>query len=74
MLGITAVIVIMYCSHIMVLCSLLVDNSDSPSIVEQLQQGHSSSCNSLLTIISGPVEYPIPYACQLAFCNVGYVL
>ena len=27
---------------IWVLCSLLVDNSDSPSIVEQSQQGHSS--------------------------------
>ena len=50
------------------------DNSDSPSIMEQSQQGHSSSCNSLLTVISVSVEYPIPYACQLAFCNVGYVL
>ena len=50
---------------------LLVDNSDSPSIVEQSQQGCDSSCNSLLTVIPGSVKYPILYACQLAFCNMG---
>ena len=42
---------------------LLVDNSDSPSIVKQSLQGHISSCNSLLTVIPGSVKYPIPYAC-----------
>ena len=50
---------------------LLVDNSDSPSIVEQSQQGHDSSCNSLLIVIPSSVKYPIPYTCQLAFCNAG---
>ena len=50
---------------------LLIDNSDSPSIVKQSEQGCNSSCNSLLTIIPGSVKYPIPYACQLSFCNVG---
>ena len=50
---------------------LLVDNSDSPSIVEQLQQGWDSICNTLLTVIPSSVKYPIPYACQLASCNVG---
>ena len=50
---------------------LLVDNSDSPSIVQQSQQGCGSSCNSLLTVIPSSVMYPMPYACQLAFSNVG---
>ena len=50
---------------------LLVDNSDSPSIVEQSQQGHDSSCYILFTVIPSSVKYPIPYACQLASCNMG---
>ena len=50
---------------------LLVDNSDSPSVVEQSQQGCDASCNSLLTIVPSSVMYPMPYACQLAFSNVG---
>ena len=50
---------------------LLVDNSDSPSIVEQLQQGHDSSCYILLTVVPSSVKYLIPYACQLASCNIG---
>ena len=50
---------------------LLVDNSDSPSKVEQSQQECDSSCNTLLTIIPSSVKYPILYACQLASCNVG---
>ena len=49
---------------------LLVDNSDSPSIVEQSQQGCDSSCNSLLTVVPSSVMYPISYACQLGFGNV----
>ena len=56
---------------------LLVDNSDSPSIVEQSQQGHDSSCYTLLAVVPSSVKYPIPYACQLASCNMGissYVL
>ena len=50
---------------------LLVDNSDSPSIVEQSQQGHDSSCYTLLTVVPSFVKCPIPYACQLASCNMG---
>ena len=50
---------------------LLVDNSDSPSIVEQSQQGHDSSCYTLLAVVPSPMKYPIPYACQLASCNMG---
>ena len=57
-----------YCTTPML---LLVDNSDSPSIVEQSQQGCDSSCYTLLTVIPGSVEYSVPYACQLAFCIVG---
>ena len=48
-----------------------MDNSDSPSIVEQLQQGHDSSCYILLTVIPSSVKYLIPYACQLTSCNTG---
>ena len=48
---------------------LLVDKSDSPSIIEQSQQGCDLSCNSLLTVIPSSVMFPMPYACQLAFCN-----
>ena len=50
---------------------LLVDNSDSPSIVEQLQQGHDSSCYTLFTVIPSSVKYPIPYVCQVASYNAG---
>ena len=50
---------------------LHVDNSDSPSIVEQSQQGHDFSCYALLADIPSSVKYPIPYACQVASCNVG---
>ena len=57
--------------HCIIPMFLLVDNSDSPSIVEQSQQGCDSNCNSLLTIIPSSVMYPMPYACQLAFSNVG---
>ena len=57
-----------HCTNPMFLC---VDNSDSPSIVEQSQQGHDSSCYTLLAVIPSSVKYPIPYACQLASCNMG---
>ena len=50
---------------------LLVDNSDSPCIVEQSQQGCDSSCYTLLTVIPRSVKCPIPYACQLASCNMA---
>ena len=53
---------------------LHVDNSDSPSIVEQSQQGHDSSCYTLLAVIPSSVKYPVPYACWLAPCNSGYIL
>ena len=49
-----------------------VDNSDSPSVVEQSQQGISFSCICLLLfLISGSVEYPMPYASCLASCIGG---
>ena len=50
---------------------LHVDNSGSPSIVEQSQQGCDSSFYTLLAVIPSSVKYPIPYACQLASCNMG---
>ena len=56
---------------------LLVNNTDSTSIVQQLQKGCESSCYTLLTVIPSSVKYPLPYACQLASCNTGiscYVL
>ena len=50
---------------------LHVDNSGSPSIVEQSQQGCDSSFYTLLAVVPSSVKYPIPYACQLASCNMG---
>ena len=57
-------------------CSIpwAVDNSDSSSIVEQSQQGTDSSCIPLLFLVSGSVEYPMPYASCLASCSVGWRL
>ena len=48
-----------------------VDNSDSPSLVEQSQQGHGSSCYTLLAVVPSSVKCPMPYACQLASCSMG---
>ena len=45
---------------------LLVDNSDSPSVVGQLQQGHDSGCYTLLAVITSSMMYLMPYACLLA--------
>ena len=50
---------------------LLVNNSDSPSLVEHLQQGCGSSCYTLLTVVPGSMKCLIPYACQLASCSMG---
>ena len=50
---------------------LPVDNSDSPSVVEQSQQGCDSSCYTLLAVIPSSVKCLIPCACQLASCNMG---
>ena len=50
---------------------LLVDNSDSPSLVEQLQQGCDSGCYTLLAIIPSSVKCLMPYACQLASYSMG---
>ena len=50
---------------------LLVDNSDSPSVVEQSQQGHGSSCYTLLAVVPSSVNHPMTYACQLASCSMG---
>ena len=54
--------------HCTTLMFLLVD---SHSIVEQSQKGCDSSCKTLLTVIPSSVKYSIPYACQLASCNMG---
>ena len=51
-----------------------VDNSDSPSVVEQSQQGISFSCIHLLFFISGSMEYPMHYPSCLASCSVGWRL
>ena len=51
-----------------------VDNSDSPSIVEQSQQGTDSSCILLFISCLQPEEYPMPYAYCLASCSVGWRL
>ena len=40
---------------------LFVDNSDSPSVVEQSQQGCGSSCYTLLAVIPSSVKCPMPY-------------
>ena len=50
---------------------LLVDNSDSPSQVEQLQQGPSLIVMPLLVIVPSSLIYPMPYAWFLAFCSMG---
>ena len=47
-----------------------VDNSDSPSVVEQSQQGITAVVFHLLFLVSGSVEYPVPYASCLASCSV----
>ena len=41
---------------------LLVDNSDSPSIVEQLSQGLSLVVIPLLVTVPSSLMYPMPYA------------
>ena len=50
---------------------LLIDNSDSPSTVEQLQQGCDSGCYTLLAVIPSSMKCLMPYACQLASCSMG---
>ena len=50
---------------------LLVDNSDSPSIMEQSQLGCGSSCYTLLAVIPSSVKCPMLYACKLASCSMG---
>ena len=54
------------CTHPMF---LLVDNSDSPSVVEQLQQGCDSGYFTFISSCS--YLYEVPYACQLASCSMG---
>ena len=50
---------------------LLKDNSDSPSIVEQLWQDVTPVVIPLLVIVPSSMMYPKPYACQLASCSMG---
>ena len=53
---------------------LLVDNSDSPSLVEQSQQGDGSSCYTLLAVVPSSMKCLMPYACQVASCSMGISL
>ena len=64
------------CRYTMGCCSVSqsVDNSDSPSIVEQSQQNADCSCILYLFLVSGSVEYPMPYAYCLASCSAGWRL
>ena len=50
---------------------LLVDNKDSPSLVDQSQQGCGSSSYTLLAVVPRSVKCLMTYACQLASCNMG---
>ena len=50
---------------------LLVDNSDSPFVGEQLKQGHDSGCYTLLAVIPSSMKCLNPYACQVASCSMG---
>ena len=44
-----------YCTNPMF---LLVDNSDSPSVEEQLQQGHDSGFYTLLVVVPSSMKCP----------------
>ena len=48
-----------------------LDNSDSPSIVEQLLQGPSLVYNTFISDSSQLLIYPMPYALFLASCSMG---
>ena len=50
---------------------LLMDNSDSPSIVEQLIQDLILIVIPLLVIAPSSMMCLMPYACQLTSCNMG---
>ena len=53
---------------------LLLDNSDSPSIVEQLLQGPDLVYNTFIDDSSYPLIYPMPYALFLASCSMGSLI
>ena len=49
-----------------------MDNSGSPSVVEQLSQGHSFSYNTFISdCFLTLLTYPMPYALFLASCSMG---
>ena len=50
---------------------LLMDNSDSPSIVEQLSQGPGLVYNTIINNSSWLLIVPMPYALFLASCSMG---
>ena len=50
---------------------LLVDSSDSPSLVKQSWQGCVSSCYTLLAAFPSSMKCLTPYACQLVSCSMG---
>ena len=50
---------------------LLMDNSDSPYLVEQLQQDVILIVIPLLVIVPSSMMCLMPYACQLASCSMG---
>ena len=47
-----------------------MDNSDPPSIVEQLSQGPSFSYNTFISDGPTSLMYPMPYALFLASCSM----
>ena len=58
-------------SYVWFVINPAVDNSDSPSIVEQLSQGLSLVVIHLLVIVTSSLTYPMPYALFLASCSMG---
>ena len=50
---------------------LLVDSSDSPSVVKKLQQGCDSGCYTLLAVVPSSTGCLMPYVCQLASYSMG---
>ena len=53
---------------------LFMDNSDSPSVVEQLSQGPSLSYNTFFDDSSWLLTYPMPYALFLASCSMASLI
>ena len=52
---------------------LLVDNSDSPSAVEQLQQGHGSDCYTFISDHSWLYDVSYTLCLSASFLQHGYI-